>query len=164
MKPRLRLVQRGLFSITLIACVAAAQATRAQTTQIGSDLRVTVVGCIQRTQPGGGDVPATTVVPAGQTKYVLSNITLVHDTKDPAPVEATIVAQAVKMYRLDDASDSLIAAHVGERVQASGTVVAPPPAGTAGRSDRQSGAAPQAPLLRVDTLKTIARDSSVCSH
>src|SRR5947208_12012568 len=74
-----------------------------------SDARITVIGCVQRTEPSSATV-GTTVIPEGATRYVLSNITL---AGEPARTETGIagakselLAQGAKSYRLDDAADA----------------------------------------------------------
>ena len=67
-------------------------------------VKVTVIGCVDRSapipEPGG-----TTAIPADDTRYVLTKITLVPPERtDTAGAAASAIAQAVPMYRLDDAA------------------------------------------------------------
>ena len=159
MGPRAYLAIVGLFCSGLVASAATADLSGAQTQAAGAALRVTVIGCVQRSQPAGGDKTGTTVIPAGETKYMLSNITLVPDGG------ADVVAENVKMYRLDDAGNARIAPHVGKRVRVDGTIVPPSasPRGTTGQAAPPTEAS-RAPMLRVNSLQTISSSSAVCSR
>jgi hypothetical protein len=142
----------------------------AQTKAADSDVRVTVIGCIQRSQPRAVDTLGTTVIRAGETKYLLGNITLVPPTDRAGATAAesigSLVAQSVKMYRLDDAADSLIAPHVGERVQVTGTIGRPAtrPKGTAGQTASPAIESNPSPTLRVESVQKTSSDSTVCSR
>ena len=148
----------GFFAAaTLIAPVVAAQPP-----VNGDPVRISVIGCVQATR-SATDTTATTAIPADETKYVLSNITLVPPDRPSGGSPADAVEQSVKMYRLDDAGDSLIAPHVGDRVQVTGTVVQRPasPRGTSGRIEPTPGAV-IAPTLRVESLQKVSSDSAAC--
>jgi hypothetical protein len=128
-------------------------------------VRVTVIGCVRRSSPPPGSPVDTTAIPEGSTRYLLSNITLGGDratTAEGGGARGDLIAQSVKSYQLDDAGAAQIAPHVGERVEVHGTVISAPqsPRGTAGRG----AATPSAPRLRVETIKTIAKNSSVCAQ
>jgi len=152
-----------------LLCVGLAAGVNAQTKTDASEVRITLIGCIQRSQPALAETATTTVVPAGETKYVLSKITLVPEEAPTGTAgeksAGDLLAQAVNVYRLDDSADSVIAPHVGDRVRVIGTVVATPP----GRADREDRSAPsaigvtRAPMLRVDSLQKISSESSTCS-
>ena len=134
-----------------------------------SDARLTVIGCIQRSAPSPAATTGTTAIPAGETKYVLSNITLSADPSPASPAEsaARAMSEAVKMYRLDDSADSLIAPHVGDRVEVTGTLRRNPPSptGTTGTTREPSAnEAANAPLLRVDAVRKISSGSATCSQ
>jgi len=134
----------------------------AQARSENSDMRITVIGCVRRSESPIASV-GTTVIPEGQTKYMLSNITLAGDPGD-AGSPAAILSEAVKDYRLDDSGAAMIAPHVGDRVQVTGTVMTKSsspvgPAGTAGRSMEQSA---RPPMLRVESLRPISTSSSSC--
>jgi hypothetical protein len=137
----------------------------AQKKATGSDVPITVIGCIRRSQPPFAATVGTTIIPEGGTKYVLSNITLAgkSDRGGSVGAKSDLLAQAVKSYRLDDSADSLIAPHVGDRVEVTGTVVtsSPSPTGTTGITE--PGLA-QSPLLRVQSLRKIASNSTSCSQ
>jgi hypothetical protein len=144
-----------------VAAHAASMAQRSDT----STARLTVIGCIQRSAPSPAATAGTTALPAGATKYVLSNITLAADPATAAAPAAAAIAEAVKMYRLDDAADSLLAPHVGDRVEVVGTLAAsvPAPRGTTGTTepaDEQS--IKTTPVLKVASLRTIAPASAMC--
>ena len=128
-----------------------------------SDARLTVIGCVQRTPASPAAATGTTAIPAGSTKYVLSNITLSADAPPASPAEANarMMSEAVKLYQLDDAGDSLIAPHVGDRVEVTGTLRRNPPSptGTTG-STREPFA--DAPMLHVDSVKKIS-SGGACS-
>ena len=136
----------------------------AQTNTDTSKVRITVIGCIRRSQPIVAESSGTTLIPAGETHYVLSNITLVPpDGQRPSEdggATATLLAESVTAYRLDDSTASQIASHVGDRVQVTGRIVPTPPlpAGTAGRTQIEAR-----PILRVESLQKLSSDSAVCS-
>ena len=98
---------------------------------------------------------------------MLSNITLAGEPDRTetgiAGAKSELLAQGAKSYRLDDAADALIAPHVGDRVEVTGTVVASgqSPTGTTG-AIRPADATP-APILRVESLRKISSNSTVCS-
>jgi hypothetical protein len=125
-----------------------------------------VIGCIQRSAPSPAATTGTTALPEGATKYVLSNITLAADPATAGAPAASAIAEAVKMYRLDDAADSRLAPHVGDRVEVVGTVsaIASGPRGTSGRSESADDpAANKAPILKVESVRTIAAASPLCA-
>jgi hypothetical protein len=128
-------------------------------------VRVTLIGCIQRSQPPQRETAGTTVVPADRTKYVLSNITLVPDddrSGSTAGTSGALLEQAVKMYDLDDSADSLIAPHVGDRVRVVGHVVTT--TGKTRATDSPIAGGTRPPTLRVDSVQKISSDSSTCSQ
>ena len=152
-----------------LLCIGVAAGVHAQTKADASDVRMTLIGCIQRSQPALAETATTTVIPAGETKYVLSKITLVPEEAPTGTAgeksAGDVLAQAVNVYRLDDSADSLIAPHVGDRVRVVGTVVTTPPS-RADRNNRTAASAigvTRAPMLRVDTVQKISSDSSTCS-
>lgn len=130
-----------------------------------SNARITVIGCIRRSQPVAADSVGTTLIPAGETHYLLSNITLVppdgHKPAGEAGSAASLLTEAVSAYRLDDSAPSPIASHVGDRVQVTGRIVPTPPlpTGTAGRTQIDA-----TPILRVESLQKLSSDSTVCSQ
>jgi hypothetical protein len=128
-------------------------------------VRVTLIGCIQRSQLQR-ETASTTVVPADRTKYVLSNITLVPDDDrggSTAGTSGALLEQAVKMYDLDDSADSLIAPHVGDRVRVVGTVVTRT-GKTTGPTEPPIAGGTRPPRLRVDSVQKISSDSATCSQ
>ena len=75
------------------------------------------------------------MIPAGETKYVLSKITLVPEDAPARGNGGRDIGRrrsraGSERVRLDDSADSVIAPHVGDRVRVVGTVVATPPAPT----------------------------------
>ena len=138
---------------------------RAQINTDTSKVRITVIGCIRRSQPMVADTVGATLIPAGETHYALSNITLVlPDARTPTGdvgSTAALLAEAVTSYRLDDSAASKIASHVGDRVQVTGRIVPTPPMpiGTAGRTQLEA-----APILRVESLQKLSSNSAVCSQ
>jgi hypothetical protein len=152
-----------------LLCIGMTAGVHAQNKADVSEVRMTLIGCIQRSQPALADATTTTVIPDGATKYVLSKITLVPEEAPTGTAGGTsaadVLAQAVNEYRLDDSADSVIAPHVGDRVRVVGTVVATPPAPTDANSRTASPAivVTRAPMLRVDSLQKISSDSSTCS-
>ena len=161
--------QRAMLGALLCVSVAAGgmdvKDVSAQTNTATSNVQITVIGCVERSQPMSADTVGTTVIPAGETHYVLSNITLV--VPDPrTPTEdvgstAALLAEAFTLYRLDDSAASKIASHVGDRVQVTGRIVPTPPMpiGTAGRTQIEA-----APILRVESLQKLSSNSAVCSQ
>jgi hypothetical protein len=156
--------------VGVAAGVVCAEIVNAQTKADASDVRVTVIGCIQRSRPPIAGTAGVTVLPEGETKYVLSNITLVPDDGRTGATDdrsiGQVFAEAVKMYGLDDSADSLVAPHVGDRVRVIGTVVVAPraPTGTTGRTESPAIAVPRPPTLRVDSLQKLSSDSPTCSQ
>jgi hypothetical protein len=152
-----------------LLCLGVAAGVHAQTKADASDVRVTLIGCIQRSQPMPADAATTTVIPEGETRYVLSKITLVPEEAPTGTAgdqsAGDVLAQAVNVYRLDDSADSVIAPHVGDRVRVIGTVVTAPSTATS-TNDRIASPATgitRAPMLRVNSLQKISSDSSTCS-
>ena len=126
--------------------------------------RITVIGCVQRSEPDTA-ATGTTILAPGQTRYVLAKVTLARDADQTATAEQ--VAAAVPTYRLADSADAIIAPHVGEKVQVSGTIE---PAST---SAEDSTANPQrspsaaveqaaAPVLRIQELRSISKTAASC--
>jgi hypothetical protein len=172
---------RNLLIVSAFAALVAAP-TRAQTTKTSGTstpaatssqsragsanptdtVRVNVIGCVQRTPATAAD-NTTTIVPDGETRYVLSNITLAgHDAVSGSRTGGTpgdIVAETVNQYRLDDGAASMIAPHVGDRVQVSGTLL-PEPAGTSGRTSGR--ATQQGPVLKVEHIEKVSEGTSTC--
>jgi hypothetical protein len=58
------------------------------------------------------------------------------------------------MYRLDDSGDPMIAPHVGEKIEVTGTLVA---------QRNAAVIAPPVPMLKVESLRPIAGESSSCN-
>lgn len=144
------------------AATLLASAVTAQPSANGAPVRVSVIGCVQATR-SATESAGTTAIPAGETRYVLSNITLVPPDRASGGSPADAVEQAVKLYRLDDAAASVIAPHVGDRVQVTGAIVERPasPTGTRGRVEPTPGAV-VAPTLRVESLQKVSSDSAAC--
>ena len=149
----------------IMAGVAAQAVERSQRNNAPGP-RVTVIGCIQRSAPSPAATTGTTALPEGATKYVLSNITLAADPPTAAAPAAAAIAEAVKMYRLDDAADSRLAPHVGDRVEVIGTVAtgAPVPRGTTGTTEAADDPVGKAPILEVESVRTIAAASPLCGR
>jgi hypothetical protein len=153
-------------TLAIMAGVAAHAVERSQRSDMPSP-RLTVIGCIQRSAPSPAATTGTTALPEGATKYVLSNITLAADPATAAAPAASAIAEAVKMYRLDDAADSRLAPHVGDRVEVAGTLAASAsvPRGTAGTTESaEEQAMNKAPILKVDSVRTIAAASPMCAE
>ncbi len=158
------------FCAGLGLAAARVEATRVQSPNSAGSARLTLIGCVQRSEPATADQVGTTTVREGETKYVLANITLAGDnarTATPdAAATANAAAESVNMYRLDDAADSLIAPHVGDRVEVTATVVKSPasPTGTSGTLERSAPVRPTAPLLHVESIRKISSDSATCAR
>ena len=159
---------RALYSAVGASVLLAAGTLTAQNTNTtgnsttADNVRVSVIGCVQRTPATARD-NTTTVVPDGETRYLLSNVTLAGKDavsgRDTRGTPGDIIAEAVNQYQLDDAADSMIAPHVGDRVQVSGTVV-PRPAGTSGRSRGLTTAS--GPLLKVEHIEKVSEGTGMC--
>jgi hypothetical protein len=144
-------------AVLLVFSLAAASAA-----QIPPDSpRVTVIGCIQRSEPPTASSDAT-IVSANETQYLLTNITLA-ETASALTDRAALISEHVNRYRLQDSADGIIAPHVGDRVEVTGTVVAlsDSSVGTTGKAYDALSEVP-APLLKVQSVKTIP-GSSACS-
>jgi hypothetical protein len=123
--------------------------------------RVTIIGCIQRSEPPSPRAGAT-VANADETRYVLTNVTLAESPSVATDGPSAVISENVNRYRLQDSTDGIIGSHVGERVEVSGAVLpADAATGTAGREGSSRREA-LPPLLKVESLKTIA-GSSACS-
>ena len=142
-------------AVLSVFCLAAALAAQIP---LSAPL-VTVIGCIQRSEPPTARSD-TTVVSANDTPYLLTNITL---AENPTALtdRGALISENVNRYRLQDSADGVIATHVGDRVEVTGTVVASAntSVGTRGKVDAPREI--QVPLLKVQSLKTIS-GSSVC--
>jgi hypothetical protein len=156
------LIVAALVAVALPVVPRATLGARTRSEQ--SNLRITVIGCVGTWKPAA---PAEGTEPAGSPVYVLSNITLASDERSAdtagAQTKAALLAASIKRYRLDDASKAGVASHVGDRVEVTGSIDAVPPAatGTTGTVQRDRDDAAM-PTLRVEALRTIARDSDVC--
>ena len=156
-----------LLGVGLAIGIACVEVIGAQTPTDGPRVQITVIGCVRRSEPAAPETVGTTIIPEGDTRYVRSNITLVpKNGRSGDGFTANPVAEAVNMYRLDDSANSLIAPHVGDRVQITGTIVQwPSPAtGTSHQPTRPTTEATRAPMLRVNSLQKISSDSPVCSQ
>jgi len=154
-------------TIMLVAGLALASARvdpQSAQTQTSGALRITVIGCVDRSVPAPTGTAGSAIAPQRPTKYVLTNITLAGDSAAGRGSRADVLTQAVKSYRLDDASAPVIAGHLGERVEVIGTLVNPARSSgdPAERSD-PIGQASAPPTLRVDSLRTIASKSTACA-
>ena len=121
----------------------------AQTGPAETTNRLTLIGCVKRSEPVAGGAGAAT---SEQPRFVLVNITLPADANRDAGSE--LIAETVKMYRLDESGDSTIVRHVGERVEVTGALVA-----SAQRPAARVGEPALPPMLKVDSLRTISGGS-----
>jgi hypothetical protein len=154
-------------ALGLAACAWAVPAN-AQREPAGGDVRVTVIGCVQRSEPSPAETVGTTAIPAGETRYVLSNITMAGEKERPTvttPTSGDLLKATVNLYRLDDRANPLLAPHVGERVAVTGTVVTQPPSpiGTTG-TIKPDSPVPPGPMLLVESLQRVSSDSPSCSR
>jgi hypothetical protein len=165
-----RKTMKVVFAVALtLAFMAgvAAHAVDRSPQSVNASPRLTVIGCIQRSTPSPAATVGTTALPEGATKYVLSNITLTADPPTATAPAAAAIAEAVNMYRLDDAADSRLAPHVGDRVEVIGTLTAAAsvPRGTSGAIESADGpASNRAPILTVESVRTIATASPMCAE
>jgi hypothetical protein len=81
------------------------------------------------------------------------------------PTSGDLLKATTNLYRLDDQGNPLIAPHVGERVEVTGTVVNQPPSpiGTTGPIKPDSPV-PSGPMLLVESMQRVSSDSSTCSR
>jgi hypothetical protein len=113
-----------------------------------------VIGCVKRSAPEVAGTTGTTGLGSERSGYTLVNITLPADAnRNPT---AEVVAENVTMYRLDDSGNPMIAPHVGEKVEVTGTL------GAQTKGSDATVLAPPAPLLKVESLRPIAGGSSSC--
>jgi hypothetical protein len=145
------------YSAAAFACLIACGTAASQSAPGADAHRVTVIGCIARSQLDVAATSGTTVLDQDQTRYILVNVTLPADGQRSAT--ADVVAASVPMYRLDDSRDPAIAPHVGEKVEVTGTVQ--PPARS--RPDRQPPPrAAAAPLLKIEKLQAVGAATESC--
>ena len=111
---------------------------------------VTVAGCVQRAQERATGTTGTT--PSGtETKFVLTNASI--KTDEPAGAAGTTPPATTAIsneYRLD-ADEAKLTAHVGHKVEITGTVEQPSPT-----EQKPPASAANAPKLKVDSVKMVA--------
>jgi hypothetical protein len=154
-------------AVGLVVCTLALP-LGAQPERSGADVRITVIGCVQRSEPSPAETVGTTAIPAGETRYVLSNITMAGEKDRPSvttPTSGDLLKATTNLYRLDDRANPLIAPHVGERVEVTGTVINQPPSpiGTTG-TVRKDSPVPPGRMLLVESLQRVSSDSVSCSR
>jgi hypothetical protein len=146
---RAQTIATMMFIVTLSLARPTAQANSSH-----SPTRLTVIGCVKRSAPEVAGTTGTTGLGSEQSGYTLVNITLPADAnRNPT---AEVVAENVTMYRLDDSGNPMIAPHVGEKIEVTGTLVAQT------KGSDATVLAPPAPLLKVESLRPIAGGSSSC--
>ena len=132
-----------------------AQAPTSQASQSASSKAITVTGCVARAQQSPTGTSGTTgAAPTTEAKFILTNAALdtskapgAAGTSGSAAAPATSIASE---YRLD-ASDAKLSAHVGHKVEITGTVQ------EASMSEQKPAAsAANSPTLKVDNVKMIA--------
>ena len=158
----------GVRCVALTLTAVFVSVSLAHSTPQRSDERLTVIGCIKRSEADVQRTPDVTATMSGGTQYVLVNITLSGDratTNGTGTSLGALIAQSVNMYRLDDSAVSEIAPHVGERVEVTGALVNEPeaPTGTSGRRDQWNAIA-KSPLLKIQSFRTISADSASCAR
>ena len=134
-------------SIGIFALILSMATPAARTRPPDSVNRLKLIGCVKRSELGAAGATGQ------QPRYVLVNITLPADANREAA--SALVAENVKIYRLDESNDQLVASHVGERVELTGILVAP-----AKRSEADASEPAPPPVLKVETLSTISGASS----
>ena len=102
------------------------------------------------------DIDSVTFGNTRVVSYTLVNLIAPADTNRTNT--AALVAENVKMYRLDDSGDPMIAPHVGDKVEITGSLM------TQKKKSDADSLAPPAPMLKVESLRGIAGDSSSCSN
>src|SRR5262249_17352247 len=109
----------------------------------------TIVGCIARSQSAVAGTTGTTAIDADSTRYILDRVSL---SADPAQTTtADVLAQRISLYQLDDRDAPKVAPHVGDKVEVTGTVTAPPRRSTPAKP----GDPVPAPILKIENLRTL---------
>lgn len=116
--------------------------------------RITVIGCVARSQPDVAGTTGTTAINAEETRYVLDHIALAADPAQTAVGD--LIAERVSMYQLDDRNAPTLAAHVGEKVEITGTVGPPR---QSSQVTKPADAVP-APILRIEKVRALGSASS----
>jgi hypothetical protein len=115
---------------------------------------VTVSGCVQRATSTSNDTSSKSGAAMTNTRFVLASASARPGTT-PAPTGTSGSTAIASEYRLDDANSDQIAAHVGHKVEITGTIE---DRGTAATS--AASAASSSPKLKVDSVKMIASSCS----
>ena len=157
MKPRICLAMCAalVFGATMAVLAQDPASPRQSPSQgMSSAKAITVTGCVEKATPGpAGTTGATGAAPAAsEPAFKLTNASA--KASEPGGAAGTAGAAAAPAstaseYKLD-ASESKLSAHVGHKVEITGTVEAAKP--TASASD--------APNLKVDSVKMIAASCS----
>jgi hypothetical protein len=115
---------------------------------------VTVTGCVQQAQqsPTGTSGTMGGAATTADTKFVLTNAAV---SKSPTATgtsgaEASTANAIASEYRLD-ASESKLSAHVGHKVEVTGTIEQVSP-----NEQKPTASAAVSPTLKVDSVKMIA--------
>ena len=164
-------MKKVAFATAFLLSAATAVGLHGQTSTSSTNAtRVTVTGCVQRAStqaPGtttGTTGTAGTSVP--DTKFVLTNpsggAASTTGTTGTATAPSSQSRDSAKQYRLDDADESKVSSHVGEKVEITGTVEDPArsTAGTTGSTSASPAGNGSSPKLKVESVRVIA---STCS-
>jgi len=137
-------IQSGMFAA--IVCAAAVSLSAQSTpppagdqTQPRADAsnKITVTGCVERAKDNSTPTGTSGATATDTSKFVLNNVAAA-----PAATSPSGASAIASSYRLD-ADDSKLTAHVGHKVEITGTA-----------DDKAMGASPA--KLKVETVKMIA--------
>ncbi len=116
---------------------------------------VTVSGCVQRATATSNDTGSRAGTMMTDTRFVLAGASARSSTAAAPTGTSGSTAAAAHEHRLDDANSDQIAAHVGHKVEITGTIEDHGAAATSADS-----AAASSPKLKVDSVKMIASSCS----
>jgi hypothetical protein len=151
MKGRISSAACAAFVLATGIAVLAQEQTSPQTSSAQSSAKsVTVTGCVQRAEEHATGTTGTTG--AMDTKFVLANASLKTDqmtgtTGTTAAPPTTAVASEYKL----DTDESKLSAHVGHKVEITGTIEQPSMS-----EQKPPASAANAPTLKVESVKMVA--------
>jgi hypothetical protein len=153
------MINRKIWLATCLAAAcgftASALAQDTQSPQMQANKNITVTGCLQRaTEAPVGTSGSTAANPAESAQFKLTSVTSsassATTTAGTTGTTGSATAEpAASEYKLD-ADASTLSAHVGEKVEITGSVV------DSSKSDTTASSSNASPKLRVDHVKMIA--------
>ena len=126
-----------------------AQSTSSSTAQNRAD-KVTLIGCLERTEPSAIGTSGTTGRTRDDMPYLLANVTSGSSTTSDESRTAS-AAPSATAYRLD-VDDAKVSPHVGEKVMIEGTI----DRAASQSSTRSSSSTAYAPILQVDNITLVS--------